>query len=1323
MSRINDASLNQIGNVVTLYKYESFSQFVKVNPAYAGTSLSFTTSSPQLFSFLSNVDVSTVAFFSTAGPTASFLGLNLVIQAISNSSVVESKTYTVNINAGRFLQPTCNFSYQFYKNEPLGNNYLFVGSIPINKPVSTTSLPAGIGFVSNDICSYYLTGTPSIQYPSSNYNIIASDSSSRTINVPITIRVNAERLLLDISGTGVSSNATVNTDITPIVVTGRCPPYIGNIYSDTNIRYSWTPLPEGLRFTDSAGATLSNGGRPITDLSSTIILRGAPTNDAIRALTSSNYDISLTGTRVSLPIISSATNLRVRFAETVVFDTPVIGTLYKDASVNSSTSSNSFFAQTKFAVSGGTISNITSSNLPAGLTLDFSSNAQRAFLRGKPTTVSNYTSTIRAINSNAVFADLSVNFSVVADTITLTSTADACSTFIVGRALSNASTGYYKSPIRFSAASASGCNVTMDISGIASTGLTFTGSSGSSITYTLGGTPTSSKALTTALVTARVTDTSIASTISFVYSIIPDRFIFSDASINAIQNVRITPVRIRATTLSGLPVVWYSSSNIPLGLNLDSTGLVTGAILSSTSGTFNVRASTGFSIDSCSFPYYVSPDSIILFTPQSSYTYPAGANVSIPVTGLSYSGATVSNYVISGLPNTGLTIDSSSGLISGPLSDSIPPNPILPKGPISFDVCGYVGIRSGRLPATFSTTNPIVNRTFLSTSIVDFGTNSAIQIYTNDTSNFTSNWTLSNVTYQSYPGVYLGNIQVSDFKTRYTSVDSNTILATTTDSNGRFLRSSNSVDFYDVYVYSPTPSANVLVSSLTHATGTTWYAIARDLTLSPDTSYLYLKASLNDGASWQSVPSGGTRISSTGFTSLWPRDVGGFPLDGNAYLLAGSTIASFIPTPGSIFLLAGGRGDGSSGRSLMVSFSGGSSWTLPITPPAMTTEIASINTAHSDASRVIVATGSSLYTTLGYEDYLTSGTARTISYQVVSNSFAVTGRLWSNVSNFVGDYSNSTGDFNYFGYDITYGNGCWVASGISYYTTTDGAPSNAYYPEVRVASYSDPTSWSKIPFFNTHVIGKTSYSSYPYPLQIGPIMYDGSGNGWNVIVSKYVDTCYYPFLCTHAKTSIGGATELLSNWSISAINDLPNINSNVQSYRGFTVPNYIRTGVSTTSTITFQNTTGGPVFTSPSQTSYVFYQYMPIPEMTFSATGTGTVYLFVDSATLPRGLVWDPYAQKISGKTVLIETASFTVYAKDNVGITALTITVTTIIPRVIRQQTSAGAYTYLLRQYTEVNAAQNARDNRVTPTQDVPLGKFMSPAAPDVVSPSNCKC
>jgi hypothetical protein len=85
---------------------------------------------------------------------------------------------------------------------------------------------------------------------------------------------------------------------------------------------------------------------------------------------------------------------------------------------------------------------------------------------------------------------------------------------------------------------------------------------------------------------------------------------------------------------------------------------------------------------------------------------------------------------------------------------------------------------------------------------------------------------------------------------------------------------------------------------------------------------------------------------------------------------------------------------------------------------------------------------------------------------------------------------------------------------------------------------------------------------------------------------------------------------------------------------------------------------------------------------------------------------------------------TFTVYARDGSGgITALTITLIVDVPRIVKKQSGAGAYTALVRDYTEVNAAINARDTRVNPVEEAALGSFAAPYAPDVVTPSNCPC
>jgi hypothetical protein len=98
-------------------------------------------------------------------------------------------------------------------------------------------------------------------------------------------------------------------------------------------------------------------------------------------------------------------------------------------------------------------------------------------------------------------------------------------------------------------------------------------------------------------------------------------------------------------------------------------------------------------------------------------------------------------------------------------------------------------------------------------------------------------------------------------------------------------------------------------------------------------------------------------------------------------------------------------------------------------------------------------------------------------------------------------------------------------------------------------------------------------------------------------------------------------------------------------------------------------------------------------------------------------LNFDPLTNTISGKAASIGNFATRVYTKDNNGVTLTNFSFTVDVPRVIRKQDGAGAYTYLLKQYTEVLGAQNARDSRVLPSQERMLGEFMSPPAPDVIT------
>jgi len=1302
MSRI-DASINAIGGVFQLYKYEPFSGnvFKLAATVSASDTLSYSASSSQLLGFLSNIDTSSVVFSSSNGPATSYTqDLALVIQDLSGSTVMASSNYTVRIGAGRFLQPPKDTTYEFYKNEPIGidASQLFVGSIPIQTPAPTISFPVGISFTQQDACSYYLTGTPLIQSPLSNYNVIAVGSNvSRLISTTVNVRVNGERVRMDVSG-GLSNvvNARVGVDISQITVKSYCPPYS---QSGGKIRYSWTPtLPDGLRFVDVNGNTVLNGITTIADASSTILLKGAITSTGIKSLSSSNLNINLTAFRPSAPVISNAVALGVTFAESVVFDTATFTNIYSNVSIDtSSVATNTIVARTLFATVDGSIQTITASGLPSGVDLSFSFIQQRGFLTGTPTSAGTSLVTFTASNFNLKTADISRNVVVGTDSVFFTLVPqDTCFAFIEQRSLSNEKAGYYTSPLQFRAAAQSGCNVTMSISGISGTGLTFTGPV--SNIYTLGGTPSNVQSLSNAIVTATAPATGVSSNTDISYSIVQDRFTFNDVSLVFIQNVPVSNVRFVATPLSGLTPIRYLGSNMPAGLSINPDGTLTGTpLISDTSGTFRVTALTGFTLDSCDYRFTLTPDSVILFTPQSSYSYLTGANVSIPIQGLAYSGFTVSNYQFSGLSvSYGLTINSSNGDIGGTLTTSIPPQPVLPPS-FSFDVCGYANTSVGVLPVSAVTTNPIVNRSYLFTNrdLWTFPVNPIgdIKLYTADTT--PTSWSSSNVEYideqgSNSNGVSIGSQQVSQFRVKNTSLDSNVFLATTTSDRYSFLRSTDGVNFSNIYVL-PQSSPAAAVSSLVNLTDTsTWFAIGTSNGL--DSSAAYLSRSDDDGLTWSFV---GNISRSPRFLSvrnaLEPLTNGS-----NAYLKAGATLAY-----ANGVLLAGGLGDGGIATDSLFRSTDFSTWNF-VSGSYLRSEIAKINT---DVSGLWVGVGSGNYYT-GSLSSTYSTDSPTIMYSTDSGQTWSFSESYSSNGNFL---SNSTGGFNFIGYDIAYGNGVWIASGLSYRSDAD----TGYYPELRVSS--NGSNWFKIPSVGFQPL-HLDYKYVP-PIAYGPMTY--ISNAWNILATMTDGTNQTVYLARHVDTSFGNTSQLLTDWYITPIDAFPLVSSSyLPSFQGLTVPTYIRTGTPTSLTLTFQNTaTNGPTFTSPTETNYVFYQYMPIEPIVFSATGTGRVYFFVDQAELPVGLVWNPLDAEITGKSVDLGPHSFNVYAKDDNGVSVQRFTINTVVPRVTRQQTSAGAYTYLVRQYVEVNAAQNARDSRTFPRQEYPLGKFMAPTAPDVVT------
>jgi serine/threonine-protein kinase len=1223
-----------VGTALQLYKYEPFSYtFTGTVP---GDTLQYSASSTQLYSYFSNVTPSELVFSSTTGFLGTYSNLSIIVQALSGSSEVDARSYTLNVGVGRFFPPASNTAYTFYRNEPI-TPQPFVAPFAISTPISSPTLPIGLQLVRTSDSSFDLSGAPTVQILSSNYKIIGKKATdpSQIITVDINIRVSPERLVLDLSGSSNAFGLSGGATIPSATVTASCPPYP---LAGSNIYYSWTPaLLDGLSFKDVCGNFYGNGSVAV-DASSTITLSGTVSSNAARALANSgltNYTTTLTSTRLSPSTLSNSIPFFFSFQESVLFDAYTITPLYVGATVVSSSNSNSFRAVTRFSTSNYPISNIFSPNLRSDLSLNFVYGDSRAYLTGIPTSNDTGIYTIRAQNTNGTIGDIQVSIASSNDVVYFTlPTVDTSYTFVQSRDVNAALAVYYTSPIQFNAYAASGCNVTMSTGDLAGTGLSLT-SAGANI-YQITGVPSIPVTLPTILnVTAISVGTPATSTNSLVsYTIIADDYTFASPALDFIQNVPIVPIQFSATTISGRPIVSYSSTNLPAGLIVSPSGLLTGSITTGINGSFTLNASTGYTSDSQLYFYTVVPDSVLLTVPSNVYYLKDGAPVpTITITGTSYSGRVVSNYQFSNMPKTyGFTIGSTTGNLSGNLSTGYPPDDAYTSS-YSFNIVAAAGSVAGNLPVTMTATVPPPTRNVVA-NITDN------KIYSAE--NGLSNWTLRDTASNS----------ILAFSAR-TELDSNTFIGSYSSNN--LFRSTDGLSYAD-------GSANAVFTSFTSKPGTkTWWASGRDLV----TSNAVLGRSDDDGVTWTITPT----------PEFLFRD------DGSPGPYAYYTYAGGVLKYGSNVMLFGGK-------TAVRSLDGGSNWTQ--VNGELDAEISDINVTNPN---MLVMTGSSIYSS--NTPYL-YGDSTTIRYS--DNN----GLTWF----------DSAGDFNYKATNVTYGNGTWVATGIQApYADLD------YRPELRYST--DGINWNLFDISTGALFGTREPGVLTQPNRLGPVMYDGIN--WNILVSRYVDIIAkfgnIVELYTHDVVS-----PLDSGWTVTTVSGIAGNSNALPRFIGLSTP--MTTSTSTFSpTLYFTSLGNGPTITNPTTTNYIFYQYMSIDPIILTATGTGDIYFFIDRATLPVGITFNPQTREISGKPMRTGNQSTIVYAKDNNGVTALVLTFTTIIPRIIHPQSGAGAFTSLVRQYTEVNAAQNSRDNRVFPAQERALGEFMAPQGVDVVTPSNCPC
>lgn len=1142
--------------------------------------------------------------------------------------------YTINviISPGRFVVPLlAASSYTLYKNESIATTFgspirfQAPGNLRVTAPFTTPALPPGIGFVpvgSSPTLYWDLTGTPLTQTPATSYIVYARGSgtdSSKVIAKTIALGTEAERVVSFVTP---SSNISMTTGsaIATTTLTSRYPASFPG-----NLRYDWGFLPDGLRFLDNTSNPVTSPFFPL-DASSTMILSGTPTVSAaqyFRALGTSNVVTNVVATRQTSPAITTTQSFSLTFTPTVLFDSVFIPTLYAGVPLNPS--SNVFTANTYFPFSGG-MASITASSLPTGLSLLHTPGDSNAYLTGTPTVAGSGTYGITATNSNGLTQTLNAPITVAPDVITISGPAnDVCYNFVISRPLNTPLTGYYPASISYSASAASGANVTLSVTNLAGTGITVT-SSGS--TLSLSGIPDTITPLTTAVITANAPFTGATATRNLNFEVLTDDVFITNptSQLNFVQNKAIAPVQFAATTLSERPIVNWSSSNLPDGLFISSTGRLTGTPTGNTfvmgPQTFDVVASTGYVSETNSFTYETVRDDILitLLNNPTIVSDPFSAEIRK----ITYSGGTAGAEIsaIAPLQFPPVTLGISGNLIVGDIATA---GTVLPQYRFRVDASTGSLVSTDVFDLTIA--NPSTQRRFVLdtslTAIPSFTPPStwnfakgAVTLYKNESSLFTfpnlgqttmvtttpSNWTTVLSVESAYGQV--GDVAQSG-DTCVLVTGANMYRSSDGGNNWSLIPSSNIASIPGIvgdYVTSPVAatSPGPLLPTLASDGSLNWLAIGRGYdSNSSFASRVILRTSSNDGVTWTDVS-----------------------------LALNTSPQKLYYNQGRYFLALQNA-----------------------TNPAYRIDASNVSSWTGSSGGMPTFTGNEAYAfAFSNSTVLLGGNGTTPLYKSTDN-----GTAWSSLV--VGAATSVV--------DIAQSGGFWFLA------TNDG-----------LYRSSNATTFTKI---STKVGRALAYDGAAVNM-----LYADSPPTANMLTASttQVTTGNTNMLTATAKRMM---TRILSNGTPSGLLSLSASSS---------------------------------TFVSPTVTDYSFYQFVGVNIPVQVTPTSNFIYYYSD---LPQGLslVTDAsgIAADISGIPTLFTGGYQTsyVFARDSATspstVTTLALRNRVILPFIVKKQGGAADYTALVRQYATVNGAQAARDSVALPVQERPLGEFMSPDAPSVIT------
>lgn len=1088
---------------MALYKYEPFDITLYTNAPIASV-----TPTPNLTPFVTRVDPSAVVLAGTYNGAPSS---NESIRIVDVNGTVVQSNYL--LNAGRFFDVNRssfnNRTLSLFKNEPL-TPILFDSEISLSRIQTVPTLPPGLSFVSNSPTSFLLQGTPLVQIPTSNYLVIGTGTNAAQVvttqvfgtlgaNGGVNIGVGAERIQLDLSGSPTVSPMVVGTPIAQRVITAR-PPSPGS----ANVQYNWNPLPDGLQFskkdgTPVSGTSVSLGGG--SDASFTLVLDGAPTLNAAKFFRGqSNYTVNVQVFRTSpAPILSNTTALTFAFQPMVLFDDPFPSNVqvFRNSAVPLNTS---FRARTYFATTDVSITSMTQTGFPVGLDVSFVATDQRGYLVGTPTTAGVFTGTIFA-STGSITGSNPITISVSNDTVSFVPpTATSNVSFIVSRPLSSFKDGYYTSNVQFRATAASLCNVTYSVSGLAGTGIQTTTSNG---TLTLTGIPTTVVPPSTLTVTAS-SPTASAST-SLTFQIVNDTLTFLGlpSNLTYLQHEAIQPIQIQVQTLSERPVQRFFSDNLPSGLEVTPTGILRGAPLINGAGTFTITASTGFVTASTSpIAYSIEADNLVaLLDPVATGLVPGQPIVPANVKVVSKSGATVSNLQLQQLdPSYGVVLTSTgvnTCTFGGTFTNgNYATSPLLSN--ILFSIQGQIGNFTGNAPLTIQTQNGYVFRRYMVRNWHQPSgpgtTPSDTFIYSqddNDLAPYTQRYsgTLENISL-STDYLLQSDIGITDFQIQNPKLSGyvqggKTILCAR---NRSFvIRSLDGTTFAQVGTGSDDTRR---IYQLAYISGETWIGIGYRAGEFEYTGTVRIYRTDDNGTTWTDPPPNDFPDTLMGANLCRVRYPNG--LDNYApynYLYAGSTCLRYKD---GVLIAGGSRSNGASSNSLLRSTDEGVTWEDVV--GQFNSETYTINLEGD----VWLIGGSDVYRSEDPSSTYTTP-ASTIRYSTDQ------GQTWNATS----------GDFNFTCLDIVYGEGRWIAYGMSYV-------SGDYQLQFRYST--NGVDWFPLTGVPNPDVGRRFFTDLQVPRQ-DKIMFDGLY--WNI----YIVTLFAPkttYVRSFRQSRVG---DFASNWT------------------------------------------------------------------------------------------------------------------------------------------------------------------------------------------------